>query len=354
MTVYMANLILIGYISVIIGLSSESELRRKRLHNGSSVLVGIVLILVLALRGPSVGVDLNVYLRVWSWAETRDLSEVTRFEPSFVAVTELSRKFSDSPQFFLTAVAILSIAPISYAIRKGSTRPLLSWTIYICLGFYAFTFSGLRQAIAFGLTTLAIHFIRHRKLIPFLLLVCLAWTFHASALIFLPAYWIYGVRISRLAITIYVALVPIIFLFREPIFQWFTEQFYSDYDVDTSSSYNWLLLSAAIVLLAWIQYRSAFSGTDSIANKTDTAGLLQIATIGVTLMLFASVGTNVMRMADYYYVAVIFALPAVLDTLSTRFQLTIKLYLIGALVLVYVIQLMQSPYSIVPYRLFTA
>lgn len=352
MTVYIIPIFLIGLFSLVSLLFNIDQAQRQKINSRFSIVVALTLITILSFRDPTVGVDVKGYLDFWAQAGTRDVSETTRFEPMFVKLSELSYYLSTSPQFYLTIIAILSLAPISFALRKGSSDPLFSWLIFICLGFYSFTFSGLRQAIAYGLTTLAIHFIRRRKLLPFLLLVGLAASFHFSALIFLPAYWIYSIRVKPIGVLIYFAALVPIFIFRAPIFQWFTAQFYSSYELSPSSSFSWLALSATIVALGWIRNRTVNNTNVRTENGQDTSGLLQIATVGVSLMLFASVGTNVMRMADYFYIAIIFALPSVLQTFNNPLRILVKVYIAGALILIYIIQMLGSPYSIVPYSAF--
>lgn len=353
MAIYVAILISIAVFAALLALSPRTEASRIKLGAGFSSFIGLILILVLALRGTSVGTDVQTYLDYWSLADTRDLTEASRFEPAFVLVTEVSRSLSGSPHFYLAVIAVLSIAPVSYAIRKGSSLPLLSWTMYICLGFYAFTFSGLRQAIALALTAVAIQLIRKQKLLPFLMTVGLAWTFHASALIFLPAFWVYRLRLTPISIAAYFAFVPVLYLFREPLFGWFTTQFFPAYEVTPSSSYTWLLFSGAIVVIGWILWCMASKVAMSDTSKSDFAGLLQIATVGMTLMLFASVGTNVMRMADYYYFAIVIALPGVLNLVSSRIRHPVRVAIVTLLIAIYGFQMVESPYSIVPYTLFT-
>lgn len=350
MAIYTLPLILIGFFALLSLLTKQS--RHRNVNALCSIIIAVLLVAILSFRDSSIGIDVKGYLNYWAQAGIRDTSETTRFEPMFVKLNELSHSVSSSPHVFLTIVGILSIAPIAFVIYKRSYDPLLSWLIYICLGFYAFTFSGLRQAIAYGLTTLSIYFIQKRKLIPFLLLVGLASTFHFSALIFLPAYLIYWIRLNWVGVAIYfVALIPV-FLFRAEIFQWFSTRFYSTYEISTSSSFSWLALSALIVSACWFYFYIAQTKILQPFEIRENSGILQLATVGVSLMLFASVGTNVMRMADYYYVAIIFAIPSTLSTISNPLRILLKTYIGGALLLLYFVQMNDSPYSIVPYSTF--
>lgn len=357
MAVYLAILIVLALLGFMAGARPHTSRYSGKGESISSSVLALTLILLLAFRAHHIGTDVKHYLEYWAIAETRDLSNVSRFEPAFVALVEATHWLSDSPQFFLTAVAVLSIAPIAYAIQGLSPRPILSWAIYVCLGFYAFTFSGLRQAIAYGFTTAAIHFIKKKQPLLFLILVIVASSFHISALIFLPAYWVYRMRLGPIGLTLYFSSVLVIFIFRAPIFLWVTENFFSDYELSRSNSYSWLLLSACIVLLSWLQLSQASKQqVPDHENRNEVAtaaGLLRLATVGVTMMMFASVGNNVLRLADYYYVAIIFLIPMVLSTIPTRTRIIVHYGLACSLGGIYVVELLGSPYSIMPYSAFT-
>ncbi|ALZ99139.1 EpsG family protein [Corynebacterium glutamicum] len=349
MTIYFINLALLGYFWTLSQIRQKAQTSRRKLQGIFSILMGFVLIIVLARRNSSVGVDVSLYLYYWNLAESHSLEEITRFEPSFNILTEFSRQISDSPHFFLCVVALLSIAPISWVIYKDSAQPLTSWLIYICLGFYAFTFSGLRQAIAYGFTVLSLHFIRKKQPLIFVALVILAWSFHSSALLFLPAYWVYWYRVNRTGIILYLISLPVVFALRIPIFAWFTTNFYTEYDISTSSSFTWLSISSGIVLFGWALLKSSEQEKPPSTDTNELAGLLQIATIGITFMLFASVGTNVMRVADYYYIFIIFAIPKAFSLYKESYHAFIKIYFVAGLIVIYVLRMLDSPYGTVPY-----
>lgn len=338
MTAYIVNLMLIALYAVI-GLATRDS--AGRVGRWLSRLVALQLIVLLALRDPSVGTDVYRYLDYF--ANARHGLTDSRFEIGFVALLTLARSMSGDPQLFLLIVAIASVVPVAVFIERESRQPLLSWTVYITLGFYGFVFSGLRQAIALGLTTMAISYVRRRSLPKFLICVLIASMFHASALIFLPAYWVYRLRLRGFMIVAYVGLVVVLFVFREQLFEFTVQYVYSSFEVVRSTAYSWLLLSALIVGLSSTRLRALRSPGER------SAGLFNLALAGVTLMIFASVGTNVMRMADYYYIAVIALIPAVVETVSRRYRPLALVFVVLCLLGIYVIIMMESPYSIVPY-----
>ena len=117
---------------------------------------------------------------------------------------------------FLTAnryVFILMATMVMYmlyyhSIKKYTDNYPLACIVFLGF-FYYFTATYFRQALAVGIVWLSVEFIIKRNFPVFLLLVLLAWSFHASALIFLPMFFIGGRRFSiyRVFIFLFICFV---------------------------------------------------------------------------------------------------------------------------------------------------
>lgn len=90
-----------------------------------------------------------------------------------------------------------------YIIQKYSDGLLISLLVWLSLSIASIFFT--RQAIAIAVCVLSFHYIFQRKLLLYLLMVFIAMLFHKSAFIFLPAYWIYTLKLSRKQVIIIVA-----------------------------------------------------------------------------------------------------------------------------------------------------
>jgi len=76
-----------------------------------------------------------------------------------------------------------------------------SFAIIVFMGlFFFFTFTYLRQVMGVVTAWLSIRYIIKRKLIPFLLVVFIAFSLHNSAIIFLPLYFIPITKFSRVTV----------------------------------------------------------------------------------------------------------------------------------------------------------
>lgn len=101
----------------------------------------------------------------------------------------LVRLFTSNYSLFLILFAIITYATIANTALKFSVNPLASICIYYCsmLGLLGCN----RQLLACFICINSLYFIQKRKLLIFMLIVLLASLVHITAIIFLPAYFIF-------------------------------------------------------------------------------------------------------------------------------------------------------------------
>ena len=83
---------------------------------------------------------------------------------------------------------------------------------------FLLNFSGLRQAIAMGITALSFNFIKEKKPVQFILLVILASLFHKSAIVFLAMYPIYNIKLDKFGKVMSIVVLGIVYFARVNIF----------------------------------------------------------------------------------------------------------------------------------------
>lgn len=342
MTVYILNLVSIVLYGVLRHQFSTPE-RFRASTLWLSRLVALQLILILSLRDVGIGVDVKGYVRSFELAVAGELTD-SRYEPGFVLLTQTLARLTSDPHVFLSAVAFLSIAPLAVAFEKLSVDPLVSWFLYVTLGFYSFTFSGLRQAVALGVIAAALVFVVDRRPLLFISCLAVAAQFHGSAWVFAPAFLVYRARLSWNVGIAWGALGVVALVFRQQIFVEFTDSFYPYHELVESSSYNWLAFSAGLVLMILVQYKRIQEFFPR------SVGFVSLVLVGLSLMSFASLGTNVMRIADYYFGVIVLALPAAHATLPSRTRRVVGYFGGLALVAVYLYLLTDSAFEIAPYR----
>ena len=349
MAIYVINLGMIMFYSLIYTILKQNRCNSRHLIKYFVVIITLQLVVILALRDFTVGTDVPNYVTYFRFIAENSFDAIFEFrhEIGYKILNKAISFFTTNNQVFLTIVAILSIAPVGRFIYKNSRMPFLSFIIYIAFNYYSFVFSGLRQAIAYGIIFISYDYIKNRKLAKFLICVSLASLFHKSALIFLPAYFLYRIKLNKKVISFLVLFDLIIFIYRREIFAFFINNFYQSYSIVESDSYSWMIFCTIIVLLSSFFYKKM------IKISPDNNGLFIFLLVGISLMLFASVGTNVMRVADYYYMFVIIFIPEVMTAIKDeKLALLVGYLLIIGLVILYLWFLSSSPYQIVPYKFY--
>jgi hypothetical protein len=344
MIVYLINILLIGLYSLIYNFKFKGSKKAKVFFISLAVLQ---LIFLLTFKDIYLGSDMPNY---WDYFQEQMLWSLTslgdvRFEIAFKALTKAVTLFSDNQQFYLGVIAFLTIIPVGFVSYRYSKMPFLTILLYILLGFYAFSFSGLRQSIAIGLILISYHFIYRAKLLPFLLTVIFATLFHFSAIVFLPVYLIRNIKLSNNRIVLIGILASLLFIFKAQILTVFTNLFYPNYAVVETDSYTWTLMNVLIFIFTLAYYNRV------VSKDSRNGSLYVIVLIGIFMLLFSSVADNVMRVANYFLIFLTLLLPEVLSSIGGAKKRAIMtgVVLLGCII-VYLYLLQADGYNIVPYK----
>jgi hypothetical protein len=217
-------LLLLVFVTVIAYLGRRSGHRGLRLW--TLVAVGVVLVLFAGLRDGVVGTDTGNYIRKFYDSDSF-YSVIAQPEFGYYLLSWFCRSMSDSYAVLLTSIAAIVVACYMATIVRLAVRYETSLYLFITLGVYTFFFNGARQGLAASLCFLSLPFLLQRRVIPYLLLILLASTFHKTALIAIPLYWVASskVRWSRLIWLAGTVLVATIFL---QVFVGFASDFLGD------------------------------------------------------------------------------------------------------------------------------
>ena len=205
----------------------------------------IILILVQGLRSFSIGVDLKTYQIIFDRNSAMSFSEIFAYydaEWGYHLLNKIIFVFGGNLRTLLFIVSISIYIPLYLVVKKYSKMPFISYLLFMFLGLFTFSLSGLRQTMAMGITILAFMQIKDKNLIKFIILVTFATLFHKSALIFYFAYPLYHFRISRKRLYLLIIPMIIIFIFRENIITFLTAIYDSNYQIVDTGAYNFLLL----------------------------------------------------------------------------------------------------------------
>lgn len=350
MTVYLLNAYSVGlyaFVQFFIDGIRSNKMTGKRFRavpGAANAFVFFLLILqstlFLGLRMPSVGVDTARYVYVFQNFNFIDFD----YEYGYMVFNFLLRLLTDNERVFLLLTASIATVPAGIMIYRYSERPFLSWYIYICLYYYSFNFSGIRQSMAASFLIIAFMLLlEKRSVFLSIIVVVVASLFHTSALVFLLAVVLRNHKWKKDDVVFLVLSYVIIFVFRTQIFNLITSIFYEDYEVVETDAYTWMLIH--LVLLALIIYFKPYCDNDHIVDLS-----LTIFTVGCAFLLLTSVGTNVMRIANYFNVFIVLLIPNIMKVFERKTRLVLIIGGVMVLSYLYYAHLKNNPYDIIEYR----
>jgi len=314
----------------------------------------------MAFRDLSVGSDLVVYSRQYvAISRLQSFSEILINQKNFgytilnwLVFYIVGADF----QWFLIVVAIISVVPIGFLIYKHSKAPYLSFLLYIALGFYDFSFSGLKQSIALGLVILSYEFVIKRKLKPFLVIVCLAATFHMSALVFIPFYFVVNIKWDKNKILMAISMYALFFVMRSNIANVLTEIYR-----DSGSSYQATGVVGGKAIAIFIFWMTGLILTKKNSDTTfEFRVLLAAMAISFSLQTFSIYSNNFTRLTFYYFQFAIIYIPSCIKLfihkvkfVDTRKLLVYANFIVISLTILYYFQYLNgeiTPHGILPYK----
>lgn len=175
------------------------------------------------------------YLKGYTISAKRGWIEpVFNFELGFRLLIHLLGVMHVSRQGFIAIMSVLCQVPVFYFIYKRAKRPELSILIYFTFGLFTFSFSGIRQMIAMGISLFAVLALEENKKGRFIAWIFLAILFHKSSVLYILIYPLSRIRIRKIgsylimfaAFAIEVLVAPgVVFLAtkltgRDFVFQW--------------------------------------------------------------------------------------------------------------------------------------
>lgn len=141
--------------------------------------------------------------------------DLGHMEPGFTWLCHIDSKYLNYT-LHLGVMAFLCIIPVSKRIWQISPLPIFSLLIWYSVSF-AHMFP-VRQTIAISLFVFSWKFIQERKLVPFICIIAIAMSFHATAIITLPVYFIWNRHFPAKIFVITIAIIFIVSILSGQIF----------------------------------------------------------------------------------------------------------------------------------------
>lgn len=289
-----------------------------------------ILVLFLILRAPSVGVDADNYKKIFEYYHNVDFSEMLvrgRHEIGFKYYCKIFSLIFNNYSFFLMVTSILSMIGVYYFIKDNSKNYIQSLYIFITFNFYGYFFGILRQCLAISILLYSLKFIKERKLFPFLLSVFLAFLFHKTALVFLPLYFVYNLKIDKKKLVIWGTLIILFLIFKDYILQFILNYIYRPESLKASTGDGYKML----FLLIGTSIASYFYQDKLLKQDKNNQILINMTFIATLIQVLATIFSTAYRVTLYYSFAIIVLIPKILKAIENnklRLFLTISMYVV--------------------------
>lgn len=209
----------------------------------------------------------------------------------------------------LLIIATFVAVTLGVIVYRYSPSPFWSYTMYIAMGFYMFTYSGLKQAVAMSFLILAAMAMFESQFWKYLLWVVLAGLFHAPAFIFLAAYPFCRQRLNQRYLMVLMALVVVLFFYRSQIVNFMTAIYYDDADtVSETKEVGGRFVMMVLIMILGVTLRPL--------HKWDRIYLqvFNLMVLAAALQTMSVFGNIFSRLADYYYQFVVLYLPMIMQS----------------------------------------
>ena len=220
------------------------------------IVIGVQLTLIVGLRDwESCGIDLYRYYKTYDYLVNGSLDSSFDIREGssilFFLTMALCSKIGISYQTFVSIISIIFIITIIVLYKKKTNYPLISIFLFLGMGVFVFSFSGLKQVIAMTLVIWSyILFESENKIIAYVLLFC-AMLYHPTAIIFLPFLLVKNIPVTKIILIISMVVFSVFLVFRMQIGLFLTLLYAEEY-ADRYESTGSLTSTALFMIILFL------------------------------------------------------------------------------------------------------
>lgn len=205
-------------------------------------------------------------------------------------------------------IAVLVAVSLGVLVYRYSPSPYWSYLMYISIGLYLFTYSGLKQTIAMSFLIFAACCYFEKKHAKMVIWTLIAALFHAPALIFLLVFLMPTRWVDIRYIAVVASITAICFLFKGQLVTFLGELYYEAGETfETINEVGGRFVMMLIIMgLALIM--RPIKTWDKIYFKT--FNLMVLASL---CQIFSVYDNNFSRLADYFYQFIALFVPLMLE-----------------------------------------
>lgn len=336
---------------IVIAIFLKDKLKTLPMRKFAIFLYGFPLVLISGFRHSSVGNDTIGYLEYFNSVAILDFKLLLEErEPGFSFLIKLISGISTNPVFLLTCIATLFTTSISVIIYRYSKSYSSSYILLVSLGIFVFSMTGLRQILAMSILIASVEFIFQRRLFPFLLFCLLSFFVHNTALIFIPAYFLYNVKFDLKHLLAFLTIGIIANIFQEFFFIILFKLIYLERFIHYENAMTSLSLSGFYIQLIIIIF-CAFSYKNIIYKNHENMFFFNLMIIGVLFQFLTPIFAEFFRVSLYFNIFSVILVSNVIKG-NIKFEHSFMKYLCVVLISIFYFSISSQNRIISDYKFF--
>lgn len=283
---------------ILICIAREGSCKTEWAKKWNFIIALLPVFVLIAFKSEQVGQDTYNYLNTFSGfgneIERGDDGEKV-MEYGFQYLMIILGKLTGNSQSLLITLGGLTVVSLYWFIKQTATNWCLALYFFICLGFFQFVMSGIRQSMAIEIMLLAYPFIKKRRMVSYMLMVWVAFMFHKSAIVCAPLYFIANMTVNRRNTTMMIVVMTILFFFSDTILLTTADVMNYDYGIERAD--NGLVFLLIVLLITYFAYKNK---EIVLSSHPETKNLFNANYVSVLLWIIRMVSRTVERVSLYF------------------------------------------------------
>jgi len=303
--------------------------------------------LVSGFRNEKIGADTASYKSLIADLSKYNSNVDDRIEKGFVYLSKIIANFTSEGQWLIIIVAVFLSVCIGIFVYKNAKDPFLAILFFITLGLYQFSLTGIRQTIAIGITLLAMELIKNRKFLLFLIAIYIASTFHKTAFLFIPAYFIANRDLSFKNLLLYGVISLIIIASGE--YMILKAATILDYKYGIEETGTGKIFFGIVLIISYYGFRYK----NRIINQNNyNVTFLNINIISFLLWGLRMISRTAERVTFYYMPSTYLVLEELISSIKSKQKKYFIYFIVSGLSVALFFYRLQGNEHYVPYRIF--
>ena len=255
-------------------------------------------------------------------------------DPAYDLFVKLTQAVCYNYRFYMLVIGLIFNIPLGIWVYKNSKKPYITFLAYFVINYSFYGTTGYRQTIAFLLATfVGYKFIKERRLIPFLLVIAIAFFFHKSVLIVVLFYFLANKKITPPYAICALLGIGVIFVYRAQFSEFWKNisgygaMYTGQYEGAGTWTFTIMLISVLIVSLI---FKDQILNYDQQATKYINAIILAVVFLPLTF-----VNPSAMRVVEYFSIYFTLLLPDLICIFKDKERNIAGMVVIVTLVMLY-------------------